>query len=129
MRRVERHAVATVDMLEKVMKIPSGDQAWRRTFIVDTALAAREARTRAAQNHHHGCQVMSVDQAAARLAGGFLQPVPREHLQDAMCVGSGLRGTRKPLYQQAATRIGPLFPARIDSLRGSSHVTLPVRIM
>jgi hypothetical protein len=87
-------------MLDKVMNTPSGDQALRRTFIVDTALAAREVRTRAARNRHHGCQVMSTDQAAARLAGGFLQPIPREHLQDAI------------QHALADTDIGPLNPVR-----------------
>jgi hypothetical protein len=82
------------------MKAQSGDQPLRRTFIVDTALAAREARTRAARNRHHGCQVMSIDQAAARLAGGFLQAIPRAHLQDAI------------QHALADTDMGPLNPVR-----------------
>lgn len=56
----------------------------RRTLIVDSALAALEARTRAARERDHGLQVMSVDQAAARLAGGFLQPIPLEALKEAV---------------------------------------------
>jgi hypothetical protein len=82
------------------MKTQAGNPALRRTLIVDSALAAREARTRAARDRDHGCQVMGVDQAAARLAGGFLQPVPREHLQDA--IQNAL----------AKTDIGPLNPVR-----------------
>ncbi|WP_051432035.1 PD-(D/E)XK nuclease family protein [Rhodovibrio salinarum] len=100
-------------MLDKVVKTRSGDQALRRTFIVDSALAAREARTRAARDRDHGCQVLSVDQAAARLAGGFLQPIPRAHLQDAI--------------QQALadTDIGPLNPVReLPGMTRATTVTL-----
>jgi hypothetical protein len=33
-----------------------------------------------------------------------------------MCVGTGVRDTKTPPYQQAATLIGALTPAPIDTL-------------
>jgi hypothetical protein len=54
----------------------------RRTLIVDSAFAANAARTRAARERLHGLQIMSIDQAAARLAGGFAQRPRREQLQE-----------------------------------------------
>ena len=59
-----------------------GDRMRRQTLIVDSAFAAHEGRTRAARAGHHGLQIMSIEQVAARLAGGFAQPIPREVLQE-----------------------------------------------
>ena len=56
----------------------------RRTLVVDSALAAQDARTAAIRGREHGLQIMSLDQLAARLAGGFLQPIPREDLEEAI---------------------------------------------
>lgn len=71
-----------------------------KTLIVDSALAAHEARTAAARARDHGLQVKSVDQVAARLAGGFLQPIAREALEEA--IQDAL----------ADTDLGPLAPVQ-----------------
>ena len=56
----------------------------RRTYIAHGRLASREIRLEAARHQHHGTQVMSFEQLAARLAGGFAQPIDAEALRDAI---------------------------------------------
>jgi len=56
----------------------------RRTIVVHTTLAARTLRAGAARESAHGLQVLTMEQLAARLAGGFIQPIDREVLQDAV---------------------------------------------
>ena len=56
----------------------------RQTYIVHGRLASREIRLDAARNQHHGTQVMAFEQLAARLAGGFAQPIDAESLRDAI---------------------------------------------
>jgi hypothetical protein len=53
----------------------------RRTFVVYTNLSGHMIRVDAARSGNSGLQVMTV--GAARLAGGFLQPIDAEILQDA----------------------------------------------
>lgn len=52
----------------------------RRTLIVGSRLAYREERFQAALHSSSGLQIMTFEQAACRLAGGFLQPIPHEEL-------------------------------------------------
>ena len=56
----------------------------RRTYIAHGRLASREIRLDAARNQRHGVQVMAFEQMAARLAGGFAQPIDAETLRDAI---------------------------------------------
>ena len=58
--------------------------AQRRTVVVHSRLAIRELRLDAARSRRHGLQVMTLEQLAARLAGGFLQPVDDEALRTAI---------------------------------------------
>ena len=56
----------------------------RCTIVVHTRLAGHCARVNAARTHSQGLQIPTMDQPAARLAGGFLQPIEDEALQDAV---------------------------------------------
>ncbi len=44
----------------------------RRTVVVYGRLAMQEARLEAARSGHQGAQIMTIEQVAARLAGGIL---------------------------------------------------------
>lgn len=59
-------------------------QAVRRTVVVHGRLAMREFRLRAARNADHGLQIMSFEQLAVRLVGGFSRPVDDESLRVAI---------------------------------------------
>ena len=52
----------------------------RRTVIVSGGHAAAARRLRAARDGKHGLQVLTVEQVAQRLAGGFLRPVDGDTL-------------------------------------------------
>ncbi|MDI9849542.1 PD-(D/E)XK nuclease family protein [Rhodoblastus sp. 17X3] len=56
----------------------------RSTLIVHGRLAMREARLAAARDGRHGLQIMTFEQAATRLAGGFSQPIDDETLRAAI---------------------------------------------
>lgn len=56
----------------------------RFTLVVHGRLAMREARLSAARHRRHGLQIMSFEQAAARLAGGFVRPIDEESLRAAI---------------------------------------------
>ena len=56
----------------------------RSTLVVHGRLAAREGRLAAARDARHGLQVMSFEQAAVRLAGGFARPIDDESLRAAI---------------------------------------------
>ncbi|KKN30983.1 hypothetical protein LCGC14_0828500 [marine sediment metagenome] len=58
--------------------------ASRYTLVVHGRLAMREARFCAARDSRHGVQIMSFEQAAARLAGGFARPIDDESLREAI---------------------------------------------
>jgi hypothetical protein len=58
----------------------------RSTLVVHGRLAAREGRLAAARDARHGLQVMSFEQAAVRLAGGFVRPIDDESLRAAIQV-------------------------------------------
>ena len=53
----------------------------RSTLIVHGRFAMRERRLAAAREGRHGFQVMSFEQAAVRLAGGFARPIDDESLR------------------------------------------------
>src|SRR5690349_20769684 len=56
----------------------------RSTLIVHGRLAMRGARLHAARGGAHGLQVMSFEQAAVRLAGGFARPINGETLRETI---------------------------------------------
>jgi PD-(D/E)XK nuclease superfamily len=56
----------------------------RRTTIVFGRLQARELRLEAARNRQHGLQVLTVEQLACRLAGGFHQAINDEDLRKSI---------------------------------------------
>jgi len=58
--------------------------ACRSTFVVYGRFAMWEARLAAAHSSHHGLQVMSFEQAAVRLAGGFASAMDEESLRVAI---------------------------------------------
>jgi len=58
--------------------------ARRSTLVVHGRLALREARLAAARAGRHGLQVLSFEQAAVRLAGGFARPIDDESLRTAI---------------------------------------------
>jgi hypothetical protein len=58
--------------------------ASRSTLVVHGRLAMREGRLAAARDGRHGLQVMSFEQAAVRLAGGFARPIDDENLRAAI---------------------------------------------
>jgi hypothetical protein len=59
-------------------------QVGRSTLIVDGKMAVRAARLSAAQERRHGLQIMTFEQAAVRLAGGFTRPINEDTLRDAI---------------------------------------------
>ena len=69
------------------LKEPCG----RRTVIAHSRLAMRELRLDAARVRRHGLQVMTFEQLAARLAGGFSRPNDDDALREA--IGSVLPHT------------------------------------
>lgn len=58
--------------------------AHRSTLVVHGRLAMRESRLAAGRGGRHGLQVMSFEQAAVRLAGGFARPIDDESLRAAI---------------------------------------------
>ncbi len=56
----------------------------RHTFLVTGVLARREALYEAVRSSAHGRQILGPAQLAARLAGGFAQPIDRDALLDAV---------------------------------------------
>lgn len=63
----------------------------RKTIVVHTRLAGHMARVEAARACQSGVQIKVMDQLAARLAGGFLEPIDADALDDA--VSQALRST------------------------------------
>lgn len=56
----------------------------RRTIVAHGRLAMRELRLDAARRRQHGLQVMTFEQLAVRLAGGFARPIEDESLRAAI---------------------------------------------
>lgn len=53
----------------------------RRTIVAPSGLATRELRLSAARNRQHGVQIMSFENLAVRLAGGFARSIDDESLR------------------------------------------------
>jgi PD-(D/E)XK nuclease superfamily len=60
--------------------------SFRRTVVAHGRLGMRELRLNAARNREHGLQIMSFEQLAVRLAGGFAKPIDDESLRAAIQV-------------------------------------------
>lgn len=56
----------------------------RRTVVAHGRMAMRELRLGAARQRSHGLQIMSFEQLAVRLAGGFARPIDDESLRIAI---------------------------------------------
>ena len=60
------------------------------TIVVPNRNSWRHCRAKAALNGTHGVKLLTIDQLAARLAGGFLQPIDNDHLATAVRESIGL---------------------------------------
>ncbi len=56
----------------------------RETLVIHSRLSWRQVRGRAAIERHHGLQALAIEHVAARLAGGFLQPINSNSLKEAI---------------------------------------------
>jgi hypothetical protein len=56
----------------------------RETLVIHSRLSWRQVRGAAAIDRHHGLQALAIEQLAARLAGGFLQPINSDSLKEAI---------------------------------------------
>ena len=100
--------------------------ASRSTLVVHGRLAMRERRLVAARDGRHGLQVMSFEQAAARLAGGFTRPIDDESLRAA--IQAVLPAT--PMGELESIKV---LPGMIDAAADTLHkawragIDLPAR--
>ncbi|ESY94300.1 PD-(D/E)XK nuclease family protein [Mesorhizobium sp. LNHC209A00] len=86
----------------------------RSTLVVHGRLAMREGRLAAARDRRHGLQVMSFEQAAVRLAGGFVRPIDDERLRAA--IQAVLPAT--PMGELESIKS---LPGMIDAAAGTLH--------
>jgi hypothetical protein len=56
----------------------------RETIVIHSRLAWRQVRGAAAIERRHGLQAVAIEHLAARLAGGFLQPINSDALKQAI---------------------------------------------
>jgi cytochrome c peroxidase len=56
----------------------------RETLVIHSRLSWRQVRGVAAIERQHGLQALAIEQVAARLAGGFLQPINSDSLKQAI---------------------------------------------
>ena len=56
----------------------------RETFVIHSRLSWRQVRGVAAIERQHGLQALAIEHLAARLAGGFLQPINSDSLKEAI---------------------------------------------
>jgi len=88
--------------------------ASRSTLVIHGRLAKREARLAAARESRQGLQIMSFEQAAVRLAGGFVRPIDEESLRAA--IQSALPST--PMGELEKIKMLPgMIGAAADTLR------------
>ncbi|CCV09594.1 conserved hypothetical protein [Mesorhizobium metallidurans STM 2683] len=86
----------------------------RSTLVVHGRLAMREGRLAAARDRRHGLQVMSFEQTAVRLAGGFVRPIDDESLSAA--IQAVLPAT--PMGELESIKS---LPGMIDAAAGTLH--------
>ncbi len=100
----------------------------RRTFVVYTNLSGHMIRVEAARNGDSGLQVMTMGQLAGRLAGGFLQPIDPEILQDATRIALAssslgeLEGIKRlpGMVRAAVSTLDKVWRAEIDLSKASN---------
>ena len=63
---------------------PFGGTSMHKTLVVHNRYAWRSYRTRAALDGSQGVVLLTIEQLAARLAGGFLQPIDSDDLKTAV---------------------------------------------
>jgi hypothetical protein len=56
----------------------------RETLVIHSRLSWRQVRGVAAIQRQHGLQALAIEHVAARLAGGFLQPINSDSLKEAI---------------------------------------------
>ena len=88
----------------------------RRTIVAHGRLAMRELRLDAARHRRHGLQIMSFEQLAVRLAGGFARPIDDESLRTA--IQAVLPTT--PLGELESIK---LLPGMVDASADTLHKT------
>ena len=79
----------------------------RKTLVVHNRYAWRSFRTRAALIAEQGLQLFTMEQLAARLAGGFFQPVSHDDLSAAVAAA-----LVAPMGDLDAIKTYPDFSAR-----------------
>lgn len=86
----------------------------RRTIVAHGRVAMRELRLDAARRRRHGLQIMSFEQLAVRLAGGFARPIDDESLRTA--IQAALPNT--PLGELESIK---LLPGMVDAAADTLH--------
>jgi hypothetical protein len=86
----------------------------RQTIVAHGRLAMRELRLEAARHRRHGLQIMSFEQVAVRLAGGFARPIDDESLRTA--IQAVLPAT--PLGELESIK---LLPGMVDAASDTLH--------
>lgn len=86
----------------------------RRTIVAHGRLAMRVLRLDAARRHHHGLQIMSFEQLAVRLAGGFARPIDDESLRTTI-------QTVLPTTSLGELEDIKLLPGMIDAAADTLH--------
>lgn len=88
--------------------------AYRSTLVVHGRLAMRESRLAAGRSGRHGLQIMSFEQAAVRLAGGFVRPIDDESLRAAIQAAL-------PVTPMAELESIKTLPGMIDAAADTLH--------
>jgi PD-(D/E)XK nuclease superfamily protein len=104
----------------------------RRTIVVHTKLAGHVVRVEAARSSAHGLQILTMGRVAARLAGGFIQPIDHEVLEDAVKAALGsthlgeLEGIKQlpGMVRAAVNTLNKVWNAGIDLAPRSAHPRL-----
>ena len=93
----------------------------RRTIVVHTRLAGHNARVEAARANANGVQILTMDLVASRLAGGFIQPIDPDALQDAvkMALASASLGELEDIKQ-----LPGMVRAAVDTLDKVWHANI-----
>ena len=81
-----------------------GSPVMKRTIVVEGGTAGAALRLEAARNGWHGVEIRSIEQVAARLAGGFLQPI------DSRCARRRGRRRRLPPFRPRSWGIWEISP-------------------